>query len=90
MSALQLKCVIVLLLLLMVLSLFNGLYILFQDQGAPESKRTFHQLVIRVSLASMLLTAMIYGFATGKLHSSAPWNNPAVKTQPVPENTGRN
>ena len=77
MSTLQLKALILLLLILMVLSLFNGLYVLFQDQGTPESKRTFHRLVIRVCLATALLSTMVYGFYSGKLQSRAPWNHPA-------------
>lgn len=81
MSGSQLKTLILVLMVLMVISLFNGLYILFQDNGAPDSKRTFHRLVIRVTLASALLSAMVYGFYTGKLHSSAPWDRPASAQQ---------
>lgn len=76
MSALQIKALILLLIFLMFVSLFNGLYVLFKDNGDPESKRTLHRLVIRVSLASALLITMIYGFYTGKLESEAPWNKP--------------
>lgn len=79
MSAQQLKILILILIVMMVISLFNGLYVLFQDQGAPESRRTFHRLVIRVCLAATLLGTMIYGFYTGKLHSSAPWNRPGIQ-----------
>jgi predicted secreted protein len=86
MSAIQLKIVILLLLGLMIASLFNGLFILFQDQGAPGSKRTFHRLVIRVGLATALLTTMWYGFYTGKLHSTAPWDRPNTSTSSLINN----
>jgi len=75
MSSLQLKMLIALLMLMMVASLFNGLWVLFKDNGAPDSKRTFHRLVIRVTLAAALLACMVYGFMSGKLQSRAPWNN---------------
>lgn len=81
MSGSQLKILILVLMALMVISLFNGLLVLFQDNGAPDSKRTFHRLVIRVTLASALLSAMVYGFYTGKLQSSAPWDRPATTQQ---------
>ena len=81
MSAIHLKIIILILIAMMILSLFNGLYVLFQDQGAPESRRTFHRLVLRVSLAFLLLVTMVYGFYSGKLQSSAPWNHPAVRAQ---------
>lgn len=74
MSALHLKILILLLMFLMALSLFHSLYILFKDDGNPTSRRTFYNLVARVSLAVALLATMVYGFYTGKLESSAPWN----------------
>ncbi len=82
MSTAQLKMIIFVLIVLMLISLFNSLFVLFQDNGAPESKRLLHRLIIRVSLATALLATMIYGFYSGKLHSSAPWNNPAGLQQP--------
>ncbi len=84
MSGPQLKMLILALMVLMVISLFNGLFVLFQDNGAPDSKRTFHRLVIRVTLASALLSAMVYGFYTGKLQSSAPWDRPSATKQLPP------
>lgn len=83
MSALQLKSLIVVLMLLMVISLFNGLYVLFKDNGAPDSRRTFHRLVLRVTLAAALLSTMIYGFYTGKLGSHAPWNRHTTIQKPI-------
>lgn len=84
MSALQIKALILLLVFLMFVSLFNGLYVLFKDDGDPESRRTLHRLVIRVSLATALLITMIYGFYSGKLESNAPWNKPTPTQQPPP------
>jgi len=82
MTEVQLKALILLLMFLMVVALFDGLYVLFKDNGAPESKRTFHRLVIRAGLATALLITMVYGFYTGKLQSSAPWNKAPVTQQP--------
>lgn len=81
MSTTQLHILILAIMFLMVLSLFNGLYVLFKDNGDPKSKRTFYRLSIRVTLAVALLSTMIYGFYTGKLQSHAPWNNPAIEQQ---------
>lgn len=81
MSELQLKVLIMFLMFLMAVSLFNSLYVLFKDNGDPESKRTLHRLVIRVSLAVALLITMIYGFYTGKLKSDAPWDQPPATQQ---------
>lgn len=80
MSALHLKILILLLMFFMALSLFHSLYILFKDDGDPTSRRTFYNLVTRVSLAVALLAAMVYGFYTGKLESEAPWNQPITTT----------
>ncbi|MEZ5538499.1 MAG: DUF2909 domain-containing protein [Pseudomonadales bacterium] len=81
MSTVQLQVLILIIILLMVASLLRSLYVLFKDNGNPKSHRTLHNLITRVTLAAALLSAMIYGFYTGKLQSHAPWNNPAV-TQP--------
>ncbi len=83
MSTSQLQMLILVILLLMVISLLRSLYLLFKDNGDPKSKRTYHSLVVRVTLATALLSTMIYGFYTGKLQSHAPWNNPAVLQQPT-------
>ena len=82
MNEVQLKALILLLMFLMAVALFDGLYVLFKDNGAPESKRTFYRLVIRVGLATALLITMVYGFYTGKLQSSAPWNQTPTTQQP--------
>ncbi len=84
MSEIQLKALILLLMFLMAVALFDGLYVLFKDNGAPDSKRTFYRLVIRAGLAFALLVTMIYGFYTGKLKSDAPWNQPPAVQQSAP------
>ncbi len=86
MSATQLKILILVLMLLMLVSLFNGLFILFKDNGAPDSRRTFHRLVVRASLAAALLGTMVYGFYSGKLQSHAPWNRPQAVQVPASQN----
>lgn len=83
MSTPQLQVLILVILLLMALSLLRSLYVLFKDNGNPKSKRTYHSLIVRVTLATALLSTMVYGFYTGKLQSHAPWNNPAVIQQPA-------
>lgn len=88
MTGTQLKILIIVLIILMLISLFNGLFILFKDNGAPDSKRTFRRLVLRVVLASAIFSAMGYGFYTGKLQNRAPWANPST-TSPSPVPTGR-
>ncbi len=82
MSTQQLQTLILVLLLLMALSLSQSLYVLFKDNGSPKSKRTLRSLIVRVTLATALLSTMIYGFYSGKLRSNAPWNNPAILQQP--------
>lgn len=81
MSPTQLKALIIVLMIMMLISLFDGLYVLFKDSGAPESKRTFHRLVIRAGIAAAMFAAIVYGFQSGKLHSKAPWNRPEVMQQ---------
>ena len=84
MSTQQLQLLIAIILLMMAISLLRSLYVLFKDNGNPTSKRTYHSLVVRVTLATALLTTMMYGFYTGKLQSRAPWNNPAlIQQQPA-------
>ena len=85
MSTHQLQILILAIFLLMAISLLRSLYVLFKDNGNPKSKRTYHSLIVRVTLATALLSTMIYGFYTGKLQSHAPWNNPDVMQQSAPK-----
>lgn len=84
-STFQLQVLILVILFLMALSLFNGLYVLLKDDGNPNTKRTFYRLSVRATLAAALLATMIYGFYTGKLESQAPWNRPTPTSQPAPQ-----
>ena len=68
-----LKAIIVILFLAVLVSLSSGLYFLMKDVGNPR-KRTLYALGIRVTLATLLVATITYGFVSGKLHSTAPWD----------------
>lgn len=69
-----LKALIVFLFLAVLASLSSGLFFLLKDMGDSHSKRTLYALGIRVTLAALLLAAIAYGFYSGELHSTAPWD----------------
>jgi hypothetical protein len=69
-----LKIIIVVLFLAVLASLSSALIFLLKDFGAPESKRTLYALGIRIGLAVLLLICIFYGFQTGLLSSTAPWD----------------
>lgn len=68
-----LKITIVVLFVAVVVSLSSGLYFLMKDVGNTR-KRTLYALGIRVTLAALLLGTITYGFVSGKLTSTAPWD----------------
>ncbi|MCH9690520.1 MAG: DUF2909 domain-containing protein [Gammaproteobacteria bacterium] len=70
-----LKIIIVVLFLAVLVSLTSALFFLLRDMGAPKSKRTLYALGIRITLASLLLLAIWYGFESGLLTNTAPWAN---------------
>ncbi|MEJ6540416.1 MAG: DUF2909 domain-containing protein [Halioglobus sp.] len=70
----MLKTTIVLLMLALVASLGSGFYYLMLDQGNKEKKRTVHSLGVRLGIAAVLLTLVIYGVATGQLGHVNPWD----------------
>ena len=82
-----LKVIIVLLFIGILISLSSALVFLMKDVGNPR-KRLLYALGIRVTLATALITAVIYGFYTGQLSSKAPWDrqlhpeNVIQKTRP--------
>ena len=78
-----LKIIIVILFLAVVASLSSGLYFLMQDVGSPR-KRTLYALGVRVTLAALLVATITYGFVTGKLHSTAPWDRQLHPQNTVP------
>lgn len=68
-----LKIIIIILFIAVVFSLSSALVFLLKDMGSA-SKRTLYLLGIRVFLAALLLASIFYGLYTGKLNSSAPWD----------------
>ena len=66
------KIIVVLFLLVIIGSLFSGLFFLMKDKGASE--RTVKALTVRVSLSVLLFILLMIGFATGLLqpHGAIP------------------
>ncbi|WP_341936757.1 DUF2909 domain-containing protein [Marinimicrobium sp. C2-29] len=69
-----LKIIILLLFAGVLLSLSSGLRFLLKDAGVPESKRTLYALGIRILLATVMMLCVFYGFYSGILSSTAPWD----------------
>lgn len=75
-----LKIAILINFVLLVISLFSSLFIVYKDQG--QSMRPFAALVTRVSLAVVLMILIGYGLASGQIGSRAPWDHfPASDNQ---------
>jgi hypothetical protein len=68
-----LKIVIGILFLANLIALSSAFYTLLVDAG-KGGKRTANLLMIRVSLAVLLLTVVGYGLWSGQLGISAPWH----------------
>ncbi|MEK9820805.1 MAG: DUF2909 domain-containing protein [Gammaproteobacteria bacterium] len=69
-----LKVIIVILFIANVLALGGALFTLLNDMGQGGKSRTVNLLLIRVSLAALLLVFVAYGFYTGQLGvGGAPW-----------------
>ncbi len=68
----MLKAIIIILLIALLVSLFSGLIFFVKDQGT--TRRTVHSLGVRLFIAVLLMGVVIYGLATGKLVSKAPWD----------------
>lgn len=81
----MLKIIIVVLLIAVIASLSTGFYFLVKDQGNSR-KRLYYALGIRISLASMLMAALIYGIGTGQLGSKAPWDQELHPERAAPSN----
>ena len=64
------KVAIVVMLLLIVGSLFSGLYYLIKDKGTGE--RTAKALTIRISLSITLFLLLMLGFYTGVIGQPHP------------------
>ena len=57
------KIILVVLLMLVVISLFSGLYFMYRDKG--KSRRTVIALTIRVALSLTIFAIIIVGFFMG-------------------------
>ena len=68
-----LKLIVFILLIAMLASLFSGFWFLVKDKG-NERKRVLYALFIRISLATALISTIVYGIGTGQLGSQAPWD----------------
>jgi len=69
-----LKAAIIFFMLALVASLASGFYYLMIDQGDKSSRRTFHSLGVRLTLALMLAGLIVFGIATGQLGHRNPWD----------------
>ena len=67
-----LKVVIVILFFANLAALGSALYTLLSDAG-KGGERTARLLLLRVSLATLLLMFIVYGFWSGQLGISVPW-----------------
>ena len=61
----MIKYFILFLIVAMLLSLFSGGFFLIKDKG--KTKRTAYSLGIRVSIAVVLLSTILYGLITGQI-----------------------
>lgn len=69
----MLKLLILINFVLLVLSLFGSLFLVYKDKG--QGKRVLFALSTRVSLALLLMVLIGYGIASGKIGSQAPWDS---------------
>lgn len=58
----------------MVLSLTASFNFLLRDVGDTHKKRTLYALGIRIALAGLMMACVVYGFYTGILTDTAPWD----------------
>ncbi|OUS10969.1 hypothetical protein A9Q90_00225 [Gammaproteobacteria bacterium 54_18_T64] len=69
-----LKVAIVLLFIGILISLSSGLVFLVKDFNNSRL-RTLYSLGTRITLATVMMGLIVYGFYTGQLFSKAPWDN---------------
>ena len=69
-----LKILIVFEFFALLVCLSSAFVFLMKDIGIPESKRTLYALGTRLVLATALVGTIAYGFASGQLKSTAPWD----------------
>lgn len=75
-----LKFIIIILLIGLLISLGSGLVFLFKDIGTTK-KRTLHSLGVRITLATLLMGTVVYGFFSGQLGVGAPWDERKLTTE---------
>lgn len=68
-----LKTAILINFVLLVISLFSSLFIVYKDKG--RTRKPLVALSIRVALAVSLIALIGYGLATGQIGSRAPWDS---------------
>ncbi|MFP5414768.1 MAG: DUF2909 domain-containing protein [Gammaproteobacteria bacterium] len=78
-----LKALIVVLFVALLISLTTGLVFLLKDVGNSR-RRTLYALGVRAALASALLVAIGWGFWSGRLNSTAPWDRQLHPQQVAP------
>ncbi len=67
------KIAIIINFILLVISLFSGLFFVYKERG--QGDKTFYILCLRVGLALSLLVLIGYGLAAGLIGHSAPWDH---------------
>ena len=71
--AVFIKIAILINFLLLVISLFSGLFLVYREQGGGN--KTFVALCIRVGLALSLLALVAFALAKGYIVPHAPWDH---------------
>ncbi len=79
-----LKVLIVTLFIGLLISLSAGLLFLLKDTGNSR-RRTLYALGIRVALATALILSIAWGFWSGRLNSTAPWDRQLHPEQVAPQ-----
>ena len=79
-----LKLIIVILFIAVLVSLTSGLVFLLKDMNVPDSKRALYALGIRITLAAALMITIAYGIHSGRLKSTAPWDQVSRAQQASP------
>jgi Protein of unknown function (DUF2909) len=59
------KILLVILLCMVLLSLFSGLYFMYKDKG--KSRRVVNALTIRIGLSMLIIAIVIFGYFSGML-----------------------
>jgi hypothetical protein len=65
------KLPVILVLLLIVGSLFQGMYYLAKDDGKRDKTRVVRALTVRIALSFLLFSMLIVGYLTGVLQPHA-------------------